>query len=301
MKKIAAIFTLLIPLVGFSQQDPLYNQYLFNQAIINPAYTGIHDLFSATLISRNQWLGLEGGPRTNTLNAHTSLMKNRIGVGLTFLNDKLGVNSNDEVSMSYAYKVEFRRSVLAFGLQWGIITYKYDYSKLNFDFIDDPSFLPTQDSFSKTNFGAGLFFMGETYYLGLSSPRLKDIEVFDGVMNSTRYKKHIYLSGGYVFDQVFALKFKPSFLVRIVDGAPASIDLNGSILLNELLWVGITLRNLNSLGANAQLNLENRFRFGYSFELPSNKLITSGFGTHEFMVGIDMAIFSRQGGNYRYF
>lgn len=301
MKKTLTIFLLFASLVGFSQQDPLYNQYLFNQAIINPAYSGIHDLFSATLISRNQWLGLEGGPRTNTLNIHSSFIKNKIGLGLTFLNDKLGVNSNDEVSMAYAYKVQFRRSVLAFGLQGGIITYKYDYSDLNFDIVDDPSFQPGQGSFSRTNFGAGVFFKGETYYLGISAPRLKDVNVNDGVINSTRYKRHVYFSGGYVFDKIFAVKFKPSFLVRMVDGAPASVDINGSVLLNELLWVGITLRNLNSLGANAQLNLKSRFRIGYSFELPSNALITSGFGTHEFMLGIDIAIFRRQGGNYRYF
>lgn len=301
MRKILLYGLLFIPLTSWSQQDPLYNQYLFNQAIINPAYAGINDIFSATLISRNQWAGLEGAPQTNTVNVHSSFFRNRIGVGLTLLNDRLGVNSNDEVSLAYAYKVQFRRSVLAFGLQGGIVTFKYDYNKLNSDITDDPSFNPIQDSFSQVNFGAGVFYKREKMYLGVSAPRIKEVETNDGVISSTRYRRHLYVSGGYVFDQVFAVKFKPSFLVRMVEGQPTSLDLNGSVLLNETLWLGLTLRNLNALGLNAQFTLRNRFRFGYSFELPSNNLITSGFGTHEIMLGIDLAIFRRQGGNYRYF
>ena len=284
-----------------AQRDPLYSQYLFNQAIINPAYSGAHDVFSATLISRNQWLGLEGAPQTNTLNIHSSLVNNKIGAGLTFVNDQLGVNTNNEVSMAYAYKVQFRKSVLAFGLQAGITSFKYDYSQLDFEFINDPSFQPVQESFSKTNFGTGVFYMSENYYLGLSAPRLGDVEVNDGVVTSTRYQRHIYVSGGYVFDQLFAVKLKPSFLVRMIDGETPSVDLNANLLLNEVLWVGIMVRNFDTYGANAQLNVAGRFRFGYSFELPSNNLITSSFGTHEFMFGIDLAIFTKQGGKYRYF
>ncbi len=87
----------------------------------------------------------------------------------------------------------------------------------------------------------------------------------------------------------------------MANGESPSVDINDSILLNEVLWVGVIVRNFNTYGTNAQINVAERFRFGYSFELPSNALITSSFGTHEFMVGIDLAIFDRQGGNYRYF
>lgn len=127
MRKIYFIFLSLMPLIGTAQQDPLYSQYLFNQAIINPAYSGVHDIMSATLISRNQWLGLDGAPQTNTLNVHSSFFRNKIGVGLTFVNDQLGVSNSNEMSVAYAYKVQFRKSVLAFGIQGGLTTFKYDY------------------------------------------------------------------------------------------------------------------------------------------------------------------------------
>lgn len=301
MRKLTYIFLLLCPLLSRAQQDPLYSQYLFNQAIINPAYSGIHNITSATLISRYQWMGLEGAPQTNTLNGHSSFFQDRIGLGVTFVNDQLGVNSNNELSLAYAYKVKFSNSVLAFGLQAGVTSFKYDYSRLEFEFMNDPAFEPSQDSFTKMNFGTGVFYTGKNYYLGASIPRMRDVQVDDGVINSNRYKRHVYLSGGYVFDQGLKVKFKPSFLVRMVDNQKASVDINASFLLNDELWIGAMTRNFNSYGANIQLNFAGRFRLGYSFELPSNALISSTFGTHEFMVGIDLAIFRGQGGNYRYF
>ena len=44
------MFTLAGP--ALAQLDPLYNHYLFNQSMINPAYTGINNTLNATAISR---------------------------------------------------------------------------------------------------------------------------------------------------------------------------------------------------------------------------------------------------------
>ena len=67
MKKNVTLIILLfsVQLVK-AQFDPLYNQYLFNQQMINPAYVGIYNRFSVGLISRAQWVGIEGAPVTNT-------------------------------------------------------------------------------------------------------------------------------------------------------------------------------------------------------------------------------------------
>ena len=294
MKQYLFIIISIISYGSYGQQDPLYSQYLFNQGIINPAYSGIHNHTTATLISRHQWLGLTGAPQTNTFSAHSSFFKDRIGLGVLVVNDRLGVNSNNELSFAYAYKVRFRRSVLSLGLQGGMTSFKYDYTKLDFEFINDPAFLPSLETFSRANFGTGLLYASETFYFGVSIPRMRDVTVNDGVINSSRYKRHMYISSGYIFDRNRKVKFKPSFLVRLVDGQDPSFDLNASILLNDELWVGVMARNLNSYGANIQFNFAGRLRLGYSFELPSSALISSTFGTHEFMVGIDIGNIKKQ-------
>ena len=104
-----------------------------------------------------------------------------------------------------------------------------------------------------------------------------------------------------MFDQLLSVKFKPSILLKVVDGQPASIDLNASFLLKEALWVGTTLRNFNAVGLNGQFEVSDQLRLGYSFELPLNDISANAFGTHEFMVSFDMEVFSGQAFGRRYF
>lgn len=297
------IFTLLlagISLASHAQLDPLYNQYLFNQGMINPAYNGAYDVLSATAISRVQWAGIDGAPRTNTLNIGTSIVNNKVGLGFTLLNDNFGVNNNTEIQLSYSYKLMWRNKVLAMGLQTGIINYKYDYSKVDYEFIDDPLIVGAEDNSTQENFGFGLWMMSDTYAFGISVPRILDVTIEDGMSESTRYKKHYYISAAYLFDQLLAVKFKPSVLVRSVDGT-TSLDLNAQFLLNEILWVGASFRNFDAAGLNAQIEINDQFRAGYSFELPVNTVQLGGFGTHEFMVTMDLEVFDKHAKSRKYF
>lgn len=302
MKKLLtiAVACMLISRACYSQLDPLYNQYLFNQSMINPAYTGINDVFNATAISRLQWTGLEGAPVTNTLNLSSSFLFNKVGAGLLLVQDTYGINSNLEVQMAYSYRIEWLGNVLSFGLQAGYINYTYNYDKLNLE-VTDPALLDVNDDVKKTNFGTGVFFKTEHYYIGLSVPRILNAEVQDGDTESTRYRRHYYVSAGILFDQLLAVKFKPSILLKVVDKQPASIDLNAQVLLKEVLWIGTTLRNFNALGLTSQMELMDRLRLGYSFEFPLNTLSANNFGSHELMVSFDLEIFSGHAAGRRYF
>jgi len=97
MKKILillAITLLAAPL--FAQQDPLYSQYMLNPLLINPSYAGLNNNFNAMVGYRMQWTGLEGQPHTLNASAHTSLVNNKIGLGILFVNDRIGNISNTE-------------------------------------------------------------------------------------------------------------------------------------------------------------------------------------------------------------
>ena len=302
MKKIIYIFFIIIAAAtaAKAQYDPLYNQYVFNQMLINPAYAGAFDNVSITAMSRAQWTGIKGAPITNSIAAHTSMFDTKGGVGLYVLNDQLGVSNNTEAFVAFSYKVDFGKAKLAMGMQGGMIQYTYDYSQLNIEQIDDPSFTQTEDNFARPNFGAGLLLYGEYFYAGISVPRILNIEVNDGIQASTRYQKHYYISGGVVFPLSNALKIKPSGLLRIVENK-VSLDINASVLINELIWAGIIIRDFNTFGVITELQISDRLRIGYSLELPGNNLITNQFGTHELMVGFDFAPFNRQLLKRRYF
>jgi type IX secretion system PorP/SprF family membrane protein len=299
---VLSLFCGLIQPCCIAQQDPLYNLYAFNQGMINPAYTGIYSNLTLNLISRLQWVGIEGSPRTNMFSA-TSAVSDRFGAGLMVVSDQLGINNNQEVELSFSYKlINEDGQVLSMGLQGGLISYKYDYSKLNLEYVDDADLDMNRQQFSAPNFGAGIWYMNDRFFAGISSPRILNVNVNDGVVASTRYLRHFYFSAGGLLNK-FHSKFqlKPSFLLRWVPDGNMAADVNLTAILLETLSAGITIRNFSAIGLNGQLQINNNMRFGYAFELPTNSLISSNFGTHELSVMIELNALKTHHKVIRYF
>lgn len=301
MKIFLAAILLFCSLLVQGQQDPLYNQYQFNQLMINPAYAGIYRRLSVGMISRVQWAGVEGAPVTNTLTANTSLRRGQMGTGLTVVYDRFGVSENTEVQAAYAYILDLGFGKLSMGLQSGMINYKYNYLDLNLEYVDDPDLVPGTESFTKPNFGAGLMLLTDRYFIGASVPRILNIEIEDGSTSSTRYRKHYYLSGGVVVAPNPFLKLKFTSLLRYVDGNPLSVDVTASALLGEAIWAGFTVRNLSGVGIYGLFEISDKVRAGYTFELPTTNLVRSNFGTHEISISIDFDVFDGQQLTRRYF
>ncbi len=63
MKNVKILVSIiLISLVGYSsnaQQRPITGTYMFNGLLINPAYAGSLNLFSATFVNREQWVNID--------------------------------------------------------------------------------------------------------------------------------------------------------------------------------------------------------------------------------------------------
>jgi type IX secretion system PorP/SprF family membrane protein len=300
--KLLFIIFILLPFCLTAQLDPLYNQYFFNQAMINPAYTGVNNVFNATAISRIQWAGIDGAPTTNTLNVSSSVFKNKVGVGASLIYDSYGINSNTEFNLAYSYKISTATGdVFSMGIQAGLVNINYDYNRLTLQYVDDVILTGAQPSVTEENFGVGFWYMSKDYYVGLSVPRMLDIKVNDGGMESTRYRRHYYLSAGYVFDQLFELKFKPSILLMYMDKDNYAFDLNASFLLNEAIWLGASFRNFGTIGLNTQMKVGETLKLGYAFELPVNNTALTGFGTHSLMVSLDLELLGRHGLGRRFF
>jgi type IX secretion system PorP/SprF family membrane protein len=114
-----------------AQQKMQFTQYMFNGLVINPAYAGADEALSLTFIHRSQWAGVENAPQTQTLSAHTLFKRKHFGLGLTIVNDKIGVHKNLSILSNYAYHLRTgKKSALSFGLQAGMNNQKSDYTSL---------------------------------------------------------------------------------------------------------------------------------------------------------------------------
>ncbi len=276
-------------LTGFAQQDPLYSQYLNNPMVINPAYAGINNNLNASISYRNQWAGFDGHPTTINFNSHIALVNNKVGAGILLVQDKLGNVSNTEFQAAFSYKLQLDKSVLSFGMQAGFINFRNNFSQLNLTDPADPAFTQNEN-LTKPNIGAGVILKSEKYFIGLSVPRLMSTTISNGGQDFQLYDQHYYLFGAYIFFINQHLRFKPSALIKGVKNSPLSVDLNLNVIFEEKYTAGLFTRNFNTYGLILQAKLSNKFKFGYTFEIPTNNSVGTRYNTNELFLGIAVGI-----------
>jgi len=267
-----------------AQQDPLFTQYAFNQVALNPGVAGTHEGTTLSAMSRMQWSGFAGAPETHIFTGHTKVARN-MGVGLSFYNDQIGVSDQNELGLMYAYHLKFDNSTLSFGARGVLHSFQADYTEVNLGGIDDPRFAGTEFNGVKINFGAGLYWYSERYYIGLSMPYLT-INRFEANNSDAQFTKErsTYLLAGYVFDiGASDFKIKPYFNLRIPGGAPMQLDVNASLIYKEQVYLGFGVRPGSSLSAMFEWQIEN-FRFGYAADFLHDDADIFGRGANEFLL-----------------
>ncbi len=298
MRKIITLIILSASLAALrpahAQQDPTYTQYMFNMLPINPAYAGSRDVISMTAMYRKQWLSVPGAPQTMTFSADAPIKKERIGLGINVVNDKIGVFDNTSLMAMLSYRIRFKSSTLAFGVSGGFTQFTARYSSVmdvngNAASSYDPSF--TDFSKALPNAGAGLYYSSDKFYLGVSLPHLISNQLNNYVpaqtikdyFRSSQFR-HVFVMGGYVFRLNEDLVLKPSFLFKYVYGAPTQLDLNCNLWLYDKFGLGFSYRSVDAVSAVLELQATPQIRIGYAYDWTHTKLRGYTSGSHEIML-----------------
>lgn len=278
--KYTLLVTMFMGSMLAAQQLPQFTQYMYNTISVNPAYAGSRETINATLLHRNQWAGLEGNPRTNTFSVHTPLRNERIGLGISYINDRLGFESTNYVYGDFSYTVPVTGEInMSFGLKGGFTNYNLENPDAN-----DPFFNSNFNSWSP-NFGAGIYIGSNRWYLGASSPRILNTDLNDGEFEALERNSY-YGIGGFVVDVSRNVKFRPTVIAKITNGAPATYDFTSSFLLNEKFWIGASYRinDASNFGALMDYQVSRDFRVGYAYDLPTSTILPYTGGTHEIIL-----------------
>ncbi len=292
------------PFYGFSQQDPVYTQYMNNLLTVQPAYAGISGVLNFTGISRAQWVGFDGAPNTNSLTISGPIPGFNVGLGLSIVNDKWGPLRQNGINIDYAFRVMLREEqYLSFGLKAEVNTFQANFTDLRI--WDSPDMVFMYDVKLKfiPNMGVGILWHSDRFFLGASSPKIlpHTIRADDGIA-AFREVFHFYGMGGYVFFLNDVVKFKPTILYRWAERTPNYADFTASFLLYDQVWIGATYRFKNSIGLIFQYNLNPQLKFGYSYDKTTFHPTQVNSGTHEFMISYDFVTIRRGRHNIpRYF
>jgi len=294
-------------LLSKGQQDPMYTQYIFNLQTINPAYAGSWQDIGVTALSRDQWLGIQGHPTTQTFSFQTPLRSERVGLGLNIVNDNVGLEKTLSVNLDYSYQILLSElTTLRFGIKGGFMNYSNNltgYTQYS-DNQADPLYQVNIKNRFMPNFGFGLYLSSQKYYLSLSLPEIVQGNYQQGTAssaNTSAQVRHLFFAGGLVFELSDNVKFKPTFMTQAVAGAPFLYDISANFLISEKFWIGGMYRSGDAVSLIAQWIINRKLRFGYAYDFTTTDLQKFSNGVHEVMISYEFSWSKRKYVSPRYF
>lgn len=279
----------LIGIMGYAQQDSQYTQYMYNTININPAYAGSREVLSIFGLHRSQWIGLDGAPTTNAFSINTPIGDSSFGVGLSFVQDRIGPANESAISADLSYFIQMSDNYkLAFGLKGTANLFSIDVDKLTIQHEGDPQFQDMKNDLSP-NVGAGIYLYSDKFYAGLSVPNFFETHHYkDNSVSITQEKLHYYFITGYVFDIGSNLKMKPSVLAKAVEGAPLQIDGSLNFLIYDRLTLGAAYRWDAAWSAMAGFQISNSLFVGYAYDRETTQLQNYNSGSHEVFLRFEL-------------
>ncbi|PQJ20106.1 PorP/SprF family type IX secretion system membrane protein [Nonlabens tegetincola] len=292
MRKLLAmgiLLTLACTSVVQAQQDPQYTQYMYNQNIINPAYAGTKEGLSVTSLYRQQWSGVVGAPETITFSG-SAPVGDRVGLGLSFINDVIGPVNEKNIYADFSYKLQVgQKTTLALGLKAGVTFHNVDLATVGTTQPGDPLFSERLNELYP-NIGAGAFLYGENWYTGFSVPNMLSATHLDeNGLEFGSETQHFFLTAGYVFDLSDTVKFKPHTLIKGAFDAPISFDVNTNFLFNNRFELGVGYRYEDSFTGLFGVNLTDTLKVGYAYDRVVSDISVASDSSHEVFVTFDLS------------
>ncbi|MEO7924680.1 MAG: type IX secretion system membrane protein PorP/SprF [Chitinophagaceae bacterium] len=208
-KKLLILPAILCGMLASAQQRPHYTQYILNNYILNPALSGIENYTDVKLSMRDQWVGLNGAPKTSYFSIQAPIGKGDYrtsstsfevpgqnprgkyywenytaaephhGIGMTLVHDRTGSFSRITANATYAYHIGLSPTTnLSAGFSAGITNVRLDRSKHDFSGTGDPYDPATGISLTgelnkiRPDLGAGLWLYTRNYFIGLSAQQI---------------------------------------------------------------------------------------------------------------------------------
>jgi type IX secretion system PorP/SprF family membrane protein len=271
--------------------------YRFNGLYLNPAYAGSHEVMNVMAIYRHQWVKMPGLPQSASFAIHSPLRNDKIGLGLIYNFDKIGVTQTHSVNADFAYRIPVgkkKKVRLCLGISAGVTNYRSDLNKVATTEPDDPNFAGNYVNRWLPNVGFGIYVYSDKFFAGVSVPHILankldgSNSVFSTSTAMARQYHHLLITGGYVFSIGKKVKFVPSILLKYVPvHAPITFDFNIAFIFIDRIWLGAGYRFNDSYSFMLAANVTKQLRIGYCYDLTVSSLHKYTTGTHEIMASFD--------------
>lgn len=289
-----------------AQYDSQLSQYFMAMGYYNPAYAGVREDLNLLALSRLQWIGIEGAPKSFFIHADMpfKLGKTNHGVGLLIFTEGIGLFQNTHVNLQYAYKQKLLGGTLSAGLQFGLVNQSFNGEKVfyptsQFHQQQDQAIPNVQVSGMGMDIGAGLYYTHKKFYVGLGVTHLNKAEVRLDEYSSMYLSSTYNLTGGYNIQLRNPLyELQPSVFLK-TDMQSFQADITARLIYNKMFNGGFSWRVNESvillLGAKF-----GSFHVGYAYDFPTTPILKGTSGSHELMVSYKLKLKKSKSGKNKH-
>jgi len=298
----------LVLLIGFQltaigQADVHYSMFKLNRQIFNPAVTGANKSMTFTMHRRDQWGNFPGAPKTWTFQGHTPVFQERVGLGISFISEEIGIYKSNIATFNYAYHISLsERSKLRFGglAEFGHASVRWEMANA-LDMQDVT--LGASDSRIRGNGGVGVFYELGEFYAGFSIPKLWRNNVYseNGDPTNALNIRTYYLQLGTAFKLNKNLALSPGLLVSANPSSPFEFDLNVNLLMFDRVGIGMAYRFEDSADVILQFKVNNQFKIAAGFDFTVSGLQEAAPASYEVLVQYELKYENNGVHNIRFF
>ena len=238
-------------------------------SLVNPAAAGIEGSIIG-LNYKTSMIGVEGGPRLQSLIYHSSPKKNT-SWGLSAQNERVNIESQGTITIDFSYQLQVSESnYLNLGLKGGMFSNSIDINSIDrITQTNNPS-LNLVQSYSTPIVGIGAYLKGENYYFALSVNNLLDTTRYkeeNGIESQAIDNGQVYTSLGFDISLNNRVSISPSLMYSM------GKDIDDQIMVVSYVNIGENY----SFGIGVSSNDNTNFQF-----------LFKGFENLDFGAGYDM-------------
>ena len=276
-----------------AQYDVSFSHYWDLEPYFNPGAVGKQQKLNIAAAYAMSFAGFENNPRSMYVGADMPLyfLKNYHGVGLSLLNDQIGLFTHQRLAVQYAYKHRLFGGMLSTGVQLGLLSEGFDGSKVDVEDSGDPALATSDVNGSAFDVGFGLYYSRGPWYVGVSAQHITSPLVALGETSELQIDPTFYLIGGYNIKlRNPFLTIHPSVLVR-TDGVEWRGDVSGRLVYTndkKVMYGGVSYSPTNSVTVLVGGSFHG-VHIGYSYEVYTSG-ISIGNGSHELIIGYQMDV-----------
>lgn len=299
MKGILPVLLISLSLCAGAQDLAVFNEYFPDYDILNPAFTGMQNCYSAGILDHHQWLGIKDAPNTQIAFAQGRFSQSRAvnyhGLGLLLSRDQNGSYRHLNATLQYSYHVllsERGKTHLSLGLAAIANQDVLDEGDF-YNFNNDPVISGNRLSAWNPDLTLGIGIYNPRFFGGVTAARLlPNISTLSDPVTADRNRRMYLAFAGTRF--AFSrgdIEVEPSVLFMFEESYYARCDLNAKVIIRSHYWLGVSARKFMDRDFKGAIVLLpsggiviNRLDLAYSYGLDFSAIERRSYGSHSLML-----------------